>query len=101
LRRAVEGTAFQPGHRALCRLLSKALQSRHAIVRRRFFAEDGGLLSYGNDVTDNFRRAATYADPMLRGAKSNELPVQAPGKFELVINLKTAKTLGCSSVLTR
>jgi putative ABC transport system substrate-binding protein len=60
----------------------------------RLFAEVGGLLSYGVDLTDNFRRAATYADRILRGAKPSELPVQAPVKFELVINLKTAKTLG-------
>ena len=60
----------------------------------RFFAELGGLLSYGNDVVDNFRRAASYADRILKGAKPSELPVQAPVKFELVINLKTAKALG-------
>jgi putative tryptophan/tyrosine transport system substrate-binding protein len=60
----------------------------------RSFAENGGLLSYGVDLTDNFRRAATYADRILKGAKPSELPVQAPGKFELVIDLKTAKALG-------
>jgi putative ABC transport system substrate-binding protein len=60
----------------------------------RFFAERGGLLSYGNDIPDNFLRAATYVDRILKGAKPAELPVQAPVKFELVINLKTAKTLG-------
>jgi putative tryptophan/tyrosine transport system substrate-binding protein len=60
----------------------------------RLFAEVGGLLSYGVDLTDNFRRAAIYADRILKGAKPNELPVQAPVKFELVINLKTAKALG-------
>jgi putative ABC transport system substrate-binding protein len=58
------------------------------------FVELGGLVSYGNDVIDNFRRAATYADRILKGATPNELPVQAPTKFELVINLKTAKALG-------
>jgi len=54
----------------------------------------GGLLSYGNDLYDNFRRAATYADRILKGATPNELPVQAPMKFELIINIKTAKALG-------
>ena len=58
------------------------------------FTELGGLLSYGSDLVDNFRRAATYADRILKGAKPSELPVQAPAKFELTINLKTAKELG-------
>jgi len=65
-----------------------------AIYPYRFFAEVGGLLSYGVDQTDNFRRAATYVDRILRGAKPSELPVQAPVKFELVINRKTAQALG-------
>ena len=60
----------------------------------RFYAESGGLLSYGADLLDNFRRAAIYADRILKGAKPSELPVQAPEKFEMVINLKTAKALG-------
>src|SRR5262249_21974874 len=60
----------------------------------RFFAELGGLSSYGVDLTDNFRRAAGYADRVLKGAVAGELPVQAPVKFELVINIKTAKELG-------
>ena len=54
----------------------------------------GGLLSYGTDLVHDFRRAATYADRILKGAKPSELPVQGPVKFELVINLKTAKALG-------
>jgi putative ABC transport system substrate-binding protein len=58
------------------------------------FTELGGLLSYGSDLIDNFRRAASYVDRVLRGEKPGELPVQAPVKFELVINLKTAKALG-------
>jgi putative ABC transport system substrate-binding protein len=65
-----------------------------AVYPYRFFAELGGLLSYGNDLTDNFRRAAIYIDRILKGAKPSELPVQAPVKFELVLNLKTAKALG-------
>ena len=65
-----------------------------AVYPFRFFAELGGLVSYGVDLNDNFRRAVPYADRVLRGAKPSELPVQAPVKFELVINLKTAKAIG-------
>jgi putative tryptophan/tyrosine transport system substrate-binding protein len=65
-----------------------------AVYPYRLFTEVGGLLSYGNDQPDNYRRTATYADRILKGAKPGELAVQAPVKFELVINLKTAKALG-------
>jgi putative ABC transport system substrate-binding protein len=65
-----------------------------AVYPFRFHIELGGLVSYGNDQIDNFRRAASYADRILKGATPNELPVQAPVKFELVINLNTAKALG-------
>jgi putative tryptophan/tyrosine transport system substrate-binding protein len=65
-----------------------------AVYPYRIFAEFGGLLSYGDDLTDNFRRAASYVDRILKGEKPSELPVQAPVKFELVINLKAAKALG-------
>jgi ABC-type uncharacterized transport system substrate-binding protein len=65
-----------------------------AVYPFRLFAEVGGLLSYGLDRSDNFRRAATYVDRILKGEKPSELPVQAPVKFELVINLKAAKALG-------
>ena len=68
------------------------------------FARDGGLLSYGIDPVDNFRRAATYVDRILRGEKPGDLPVQFPTKFEMVVNLKTAKALGLEiplSILVR
>jgi putative ABC transport system substrate-binding protein len=60
----------------------------------RLFAEGGGLISYGPDLVDQFRHAAVYVDRVLKGAKPNDLPVQGPTKFELAVNLKTAKALG-------
>jgi ABC-type uncharacterized transport system substrate-binding protein len=77
-----------------CSCLASAKLAGDAQTRSVFYAESGGLLSYGTDFADNYRRAATYADRILRGEKPGELPVQAPVKFELVVNLKTAKTLG-------
>jgi putative ABC transport system substrate-binding protein len=65
-----------------------------AVYPYRVFAEIGGLLAYGNDLLDNYRRAATYADRILKGEKPGELPVQFPVKFELLVNLKTANALG-------
>jgi putative ABC transport system substrate-binding protein len=73
-----------------------SLAARHrlpAVYPFHSFAAAGGLLSYGNEQIDNFRRAAIYADRILRGAKPSELPVQGPVKFVLSINLKTAKAL--------
>ena len=85
--------AFMNVHRAEVTSLA-AYYHLPAIYPRRFFAELGGLLSYGNDQSDNFQRTATYVDEILKGAKPSELPVQVPVKYELVINLKTAKALG-------
>jgi putative ABC transport system substrate-binding protein len=85
--------SFADAHRV--EIISLAARYRlPAVYPYRFFTELGGLLSYGVDVTDNFRRAAIYADRILKGEKPSDLPVQAPVKFELVINLKTAKALG-------
>ena len=85
--------SFTTTHRA--EITSLAARYRlPAVYPFRFFAEVGGLLSYGNDAFDNYRRAATYVDRILKGTKPSELPVQAPVNFELVINLKTAKALG-------
>jgi putative tryptophan/tyrosine transport system substrate-binding protein len=65
-----------------------------AVYPQRIYPEVGGLMSYGNDPLDNFRRAAIYADRILRGTKPSELPVQVRVKFKLVINLKAATALG-------
>jgi putative ABC transport system substrate-binding protein len=76
-------------------LIAAVAKSRlPAIYPYRYFAADGGLISYGPDTIDQFRRAAGYVDRILKGEKAADLPVQAPTKYELVINLKTAKALG-------
>ena len=67
-----------------------------AVYPFRYFAASGGLLSYGTDVADVFRRAASYVDRILKGTNPGQLPIQAPAKYELVINLHTAKSLGLS-----
>ena len=78
--------------------LIAALAARHRLPAvwpfRFFIATNGGLMSYGIDVADLFRRATVYVDRILRGTRPGELPVQLPTKFELVINLTTAKALG-------
>ena len=86
--------AFMAVHRAA--IISLAAENKVPAVGAlpQSFARDGGLLSYGADIGDLFRRAAPYVDRILRGAKPADLPVQQPTKFELVINLKTAKALG-------
>jgi len=74
-----------------------ALAARHklpAVYYRRYFVTSGGLISYGYDVVEQFRGAAGYVDRILKGEKPADLPVQAPTKYELTINLKTAKALG-------
>jgi putative ABC transport system substrate-binding protein len=76
-------------------IISAAARNNVPAVAYQFaFAREGGLLSYGPDVVDDFRRAASYVDRILRGEKPGDLPVQFATKFELVINLKTAKALG-------
>jgi putative ABC transport system substrate-binding protein len=80
-------------HREL--IINLAAQHRLAAVYpSRFFVTAGGLMSYGPDNIDPYRRAAGYVDRILRGERPADLPVQAPTKFELVINLRTAKALG-------
>jgi putative ABC transport system substrate-binding protein len=89
------------------RKLIVALAARHklpTVYFNRFFVEAGGLISYGPNFIDNYRRAAGYVDRILKGEKPADLPVQLPTKYELVINLKTAKAMDLtipSSVLTR
>ena len=75
-------------------ILAAARSKVPAVYNLSEFARDGGLLSYGPDQVDLFRRAASYVDRILRGAKPGDLPVQQATKLELVINLKTAKALG-------
>ena len=84
---------FTNVHRALI-ILAAARNNVPAIYWLSDLARDGGLLSYGPNRVDAWRRAASYVDRILRGAKAAELPVQFPAKFEMVLNLKTAKAIG-------
>ena len=86
-------SAFLTAHRK--KLLDSAEKSRLPVIyHNTSFVEAGGLMSYGPSLVDNFRRAATYVDKTLKGAKPGDLPVEQPRKFEFVINLKTAKQIG-------
>jgi putative ABC transport system substrate-binding protein len=95
--------AFTGTHRAA--IISAAARNNvPAVYAGSTYARGGGLLSYGPDLVDNFRRAASYVDRILRGAKPGDLPVQFPTKFEMTVNLKTAKALGLTvpqSILLR
>ena len=95
------------GSAAVHRKLIIGLAARHklpAVYYRRGYVADGGLISYGPDFIDQYRRSARYVDRILKGEKPADLPVQTPTKYELVVNLKTAKALGLTippSVLAR
>jgi putative tryptophan/tyrosine transport system substrate-binding protein len=89
----VTGSPLTTAYRKL--IIALAARNRlPAVYAFRYFATDGGLISYGPNTTDTFRRAASYVDRILKGETPADLPVQAPTKYELVINLKTAKALG-------
>jgi putative ABC transport system substrate-binding protein len=99
----VTSDAFVVAHRVPI-ILAAARNNVPAVYWSTSFVRDGGLFSYGPDLVDNFRRAATYVDHILRGAKPGDLPVQSPTKFEMAVNLKTAKSLGITvpqSILLR
>jgi putative ABC transport system substrate-binding protein len=95
--------AFMVSHRAPI-ILAAARNNVPAVYNQSPFARDGGLLSYGIDTVDSYRRAASYVDRILRGEKPGDLPVQLPTKFEMVVNRKTANALGLAippSILLR
>ena len=89
----VTSDAFMTAHRVPV-ILAAARNNVPAVYLNSYFAREGGLLSYGPDPVDTFRRAASYVDRILRGEKPGDLPVQLPTKYEMVVNLKTAKALG-------
>jgi putative tryptophan/tyrosine transport system substrate-binding protein len=99
----VTGSASATVHRNL--IIERATRAKlPAVHYARYFVAAGGLISYGPDFADQFRRVARYVDRILKGEKPGDLPVQAPTKYELVVDLKTAKELGltrqrCSPVL--
>jgi len=99
----VTSSAFAAIHRDL--IITLAARYRlPAVYYRRLFVTSGGLISYGPDFIDQFQRAASYVDRILKGEKPADLPVQVPTKYELVVNLKTAKSLGLTfpqSILAR
>jgi putative ABC transport system substrate-binding protein len=99
----VIGDPLFGAHRAtLVKLASKARLP--TTFNARLFVEEGGLMSYGPDFGDLYRRSATYVDKILKGAKPGDLPIEQPTKFDLVVNLKTAKALGITipeSILLR
>jgi putative tryptophan/tyrosine transport system substrate-binding protein len=86
----------KPGHHAYIDPIDVIAARRRlpAVYFYRFFVREGGLISYGPDSIDSYRRAAGYVDRILKGEKPADLPVQAPTKYETVVNLKTAKALG-------
>ena len=99
----VSPDAFMLMHRATV-ISASARNKVPAVYANSTFAREGGLLTCGPDRVDTFRRSATYVDRILRGAKPADLPVQFPTKFEMVVNLKTAKALGLTvpqSILLR
>jgi putative ABC transport system substrate-binding protein len=87
------GSGLAVAHRDLIVTLAARYQLP-AVYYRRIFVDAGGLISYGSNIVENSRRAASYVDRILKGEKPADLPVQAPTKYELVINMKTAKALG-------
>ena len=95
----VTGSALAAVHRDLIATLA-ARYKLPAVYPNRLFVTAGGLISYGAGFIDQYRRAAGYVDRILRGEKPADLPVQAPTKYELVINLKTAKALGLDGPAT-
>ena len=116
IERGVAAFARDPNGALIVTVSPSAISHREKIIRLaeqhklpaiypyRFFATDGGLISYGPDTIEPYRRAAGYIDRILKGEKPADLPVQAPTRYELVINLKTAKALGLTvpdSVLAR